>query len=316
MRRRITLTLLVCVIAAGCDDLTTSPEELPSVRSDGMGGVWTPGPPLPFTVPVQSGVEYDSSAFIVGRAVFDIEPMGLVLRLNADERWSLLPFVPFPGSRFDAVVVADTLFIVGHTASAVGLFAWSPTVRTWVERPSPPGGALSAPVTLNDRLYLVGGAEDPGTFVYSPASGVWAEMSGAPTSRMDPMAFAVGNRIFLFGSPASGSTPLEVLDTDLDLWEKVGTVPLKETYALTGRLGNRLHFLGGLESLFSPPGTSHFAFDLGNFTWDTLPAIPTPRAGGAGFNYGDAIYLIGGEVSVVELTPRPDVSVDRYHEPN
>lgn len=308
----IAFLVIACAAAGGC--LDSAKPLLETGDPAPTHGIWSPGPPLPWPILAQSGVEFASEAFVVGPVTFsDGSSMGVVLRLDSDERWNLQPFVPFRGLRFDLSVVADTLYVIGRTEEEVALFAWDPDNREWGVRPSPPGGTSSAAVSSNQRLYLVGGIGDSKIFVYEPPAGRWREAPGA-TPRMDPLAFAVEDRVFLFGPTRTGGSPLEVLDTRTGRWEGLGPTPIRHSRPLTASSGDRLHFFGGLLQGSATPGREHLVFDVIDGRWDTLPDIPTPRADGAAFRYDGGLCLVGGEEDQRDVSPQPAGTVDKYVE--
>lgn len=313
---RLLLVGLLTASMAACGDSSLEPEAFAEVRSAPGNGVWEAGPDIPWPVPAQSGVAFDSAAFVVGRVFIAGVPTGVVLRLDKTERWDILPFIDFPGTRFDAVVLADTLYILGRNDLEVALFAWTSSDASWSRRPSPSGGGSSAAVALDDRLFLTGGARESATYVYTAQSATWMEAAPPPTPRSDPIAIAVDHRIHLFGVPVKGEALHEVMDVQNDTWESLGPTPIAHTRIMTSRLGDRLHFFGGFVVGSTSRVIQHLAFDLVDFSWDTLPDIPIPRADGAGFAYDGGVYLVAGETSWFDLGPeQPLLTVDKYSEP-
>ena len=315
--RGVLLAGLLSVVVAACGDSGVLPEDFAEVLPDPDDGLWEAGPDIPWPVPAQSGVAFDSAAFVVGRVFITGIPTGVVLRLDKTDRWEILPFIDFPGARFDAVVLADTLYVLGRNDLEMALFAWNSSELSWSLRPAPSGGRSSAPVALDDRLFLIGGSQETATYVYAPESATWTEAAPPRTPRSDPIAFAVDDQIYLFGVPVEGEALLEVMDVHNNTWASLGPTPITHTRLLTSRLGDRLHFFGGFAKGSTSRAVQHLAFDLIDLSWDTLPDIPTPRADGAGFAHRGGVYLVAGETLVFDLGPeQPLLTVDKYSEPN
>jgi N-acetylneuraminic acid mutarotase len=131
----------------------------------------------------------------------------------AARRWVSLPDMPAGRSSHDAVVVGDTLYVVGgwemrgkgqasvwhDTAYMLDLKAKTPAWRT-VPQPFK-RRALSAAV-VGGKVHVVGGMGPDGTTlevdVYDPASGKWAKgptVPGATRLGFSPAACAQGGRL-------------------------------------------------------------------------------------------------------------------------
>lgn len=317
IRRRGPALVAAVLTATACGDAAVEPEDFATVEGPPGAGVWSPGPPLPFPVPAQSGAALASAAYVAGPVRVDGVRSGIVLRLGTDERWTLLPFVPHAGTRFDLTVLADTLHALARDTLApdggLALVAWHTDDAMWDARPPPPVGAGGAAVAVGASLFLVGG--EGASHVYDAPSRSWSTLPAAPTPRADAVARSHAGRVWLFGPAARGAgAPLEVLDPATGVWEGRGATPLVDGGIMSATLGGRFHFFGGLAAGATRPRTAHLAFDPETGAWDTLPGIPTPRAGGAAFTFDGAACLLAGEERDPDQTPRPTGTVDKYRE--
>lgn len=132
------------------------------------------------------------------------------------KKWEQLPPMPTPRSSFDAIVIGDTLYVVGgwsmqgdkdaewqETALAVDL-TQSPLKWRTIAKPPFQRRAL-ATATLDGKLYAVGGMQPDGkvtrrTAIYDPKSNEWSEGPELPGEDMNGFgaaAFPLGNRLYV-----------------------------------------------------------------------------------------------------------------------
>lgn len=174
--------------------------------------------------------------------------------------WSELPPLPAPRSSHDAVVVGDTLLVVGgwnsrsgtppvwhDTALALDL---SGTAPEWRPVPQPfKRRALTAAVA-GGKVYVLGGLEADGTAVrrvdvYDPATKTWAAGPDLPgtTDRVgfSPAAATVDGRLLVNTSAG----PLYRLTADASGWEQVGAAARKRMVARLLPFGGQAVLVGG-----------------------------------------------------------------------
>ena len=129
----------------------------------------------------------------------------------------------------------------------------APTMRTEV-----------ATVTLNEKIYLVGGFEQPG----------------------------LGNMLNL------GITPsLEEYDPSTDRWTSRAPMPVGLHHAGIGAVGGKLYVIGGYKqsgfSVWHPVATV-YAYDPATNAWGERAPMPTPRGALAVTEHDGKLYAIGG----------------------
>ncbi|MCG8462458.1 MAG: PQQ-binding-like beta-propeller repeat protein, partial [Holophagales bacterium] len=165
----------------------------------------------------------------------DLHSLATVACFDADtSSWAEMPPLPDPRSSHDAVVVGDSIYVVGgwqlrgagqeavwHDYTAVlDLAAEEPA---WVNVPQPFRRRALATATAGGLVYAFGGLGEDGTSrdvdIYDPASGVWSKGPEvpAPEGRLKAFgvsAFGVGERIYL--STADGS--VHALGAGAEAW--------------------------------------------------------------------------------------------------
>lgn len=170
----------------------------------------------------------------------------------ATKKWVALPSLPGARSSFDAVVVGDTVYVIGgwamqgekptewHTAAlAFDLTRPQGDWRT-IAAPKFKRRALST-ATQNGLVVAIGGMQPDGeptqrTALYDPAKDAWSEGPKLPGGAMEGFgsaAFNIDGRLCV--STASGT--LLRLSDDFKMWEKIAQVS-------PGRFFHRLLPLG------------------------------------------------------------------------
>lgn len=162
----------------------------------------------------------------------------------AAKEWHPLPDLPEGRSSHDAVVVGDTLYVVGgwnmtgrgqapawhKTAVALDLAKkgakWRPIEQPFQRR------ALTA-AAHGGKVYIIAGLTAGGELelavdIYDPATGKWskgADVPGPKAHGFTPAACAAGGKLYL--SPADGK--IYALSARGDAWEKVGELKQART---------------------------------------------------------------------------------------
>jgi len=174
-------------------------------------------------------------------------------------KWTAIAPLPEPRSSFDAVVVADKIFLFGGwTMQGSGQSStWSENglvldladkSAKWQPLPQPFQRRALNIAEANGRIYLVGGLTpdgetDPATEVFDIASKIWSKAAAIPGGQRNafsPAVCAMGGRIY--ASPADGV----VYRLDSEGWTKVGSVQHKRiVHRIVPTADKRLVVLGG-----------------------------------------------------------------------
>lgn len=169
-----------------------------------------------------------------------VRPLGILVPLLTVLSFILLPVFPQP-------VQAESDKGVWHTATP------APTKRTEV-----------AAAALNDKIYVVGGFEEPG----------------------------LSNLLDLAITPA-----VEEYDPSTDQWTSRAPMPVGLHHVGIGVAGDKLYVIGGYkQSVFSvwKPVATVYAYDPATDTWAERAPMPTPRGALSVTAYDGKLYAVGG----------------------
>ncbi len=130
--------------------------------------------------------------------------------------------------------------------------------------PAPTKRTEVAAATLNDKIYVVGGFEEPG----------------------------LGNLINLAITPS-----LEEYDPSADRWTSRAPMPVGLHHVGIGVAGGKLYVIGGYKqsglSVWQPVATV-YAYDPATDTWAGRAPMPTPRGALSVTEHDGKLYAIGG----------------------
>jgi N-acetylneuraminic acid mutarotase len=120
-----------------------------------------------------------------------------------------------------------------------------------------------------------------------------------PTPRNHHAAAAIGGKLYVVGgrppfSPGLGT--LEVYDPVKNEWATLAPMPTGRSGIAGAVVKGCLYVFGGEGNQLHPRGVypQNEVYDPRTNTWETMPAMPTPRHGiGAGV-LGNKIYIPGG----------------------
>ncbi len=173
-------------------------------------------------------------------------------------------------------------------------------------------------VAVEGRLYLLGGVAERRRAglvqVFDGVTGTWGTSGSMPVPVADGQAAAFGSRIYLMGGTPVGDTMpageapaglLQVLDTSTGEWSQLDPAPSPVSSGVTATLGNRIYFIGGVES--GPGGIQRLTgkvqiYDPMTDGWSLGSDAPVPVADAAIAVSGSRIYLINGRVSADDAT--------------
>ncbi len=173
----------------------------------------------------------------------------------------------------------------------------------WVSRaPMPEPRGRFALVSLNERLYVIGGETPEGgvgsVAIYDPQLDTWEVAADKPTPAANLAAVALGDRIYaLGGSTRSGDrdrpiSTMEIYDTAAGEWVSGASLPTPLAAHAAVAWDGKVFAFGGWNGA-SYTGDAQ-AYDPAADRWERLPSLPTPRgfAGAAVLN--GEILVIGG----------------------
>jgi N-acetylneuraminic acid mutarotase len=187
---------------------------------------------------------------------------------------------------------------------AVGAGASTQVDPAWTTIANLPA-ALSdnAGVTLNGKVYSIGGAEagtDNQLLVYDPDGNAWTALPDMPTGRAKAQAVATGNKIYVFGgwatnSPFAPVPTVDVYDPAASSWSTLAaTNPAPRAAAGSALAGGKVYLVGGCAdaNCTSSPATTVFNPVTGTF--ESGVAYPHAVAWMSCGGISDKVYCAGG----------------------
>lgn len=173
--------------------------------------------------------------------------------------WSKLPPLPSPRSSHDAVLIGDTLLVVGGWSSrgssghdwhdTVVSLDLSATTLEWKSARQPFKRRALTAAAIGGKVYVIGGLTADGgavrsVDVYDPAAGTWTagpEFPGSDRVGFSPAAATVNGRLLLNTSAG----PVFRLSDNGASWESVGNAARKRMVARMLPVGDRAILVGG-----------------------------------------------------------------------
>lgn len=222
--------------------------------------------------------------------------------------WAALPDVPTPRTEVAAVVLGDTLYVLGGFAAAStpsnAVEALDLTTNTWSSRMPMPVPLHHAPAVAHDgRIHVLGGYTSAAFvptrlhFVYDPASDLWSVGPELPRARGAHGAAVVDGQAVLVGGVGDAGllSAVDVLELGAGTWSEAAELPKPRDHLAVAALDGRVHAIGGRERSLDTNMGTHEAYDLASDTWTTLAPMPTPRGGIGGAAVGSLVMVAGGE---------------------
>ncbi len=180
--------------------------------------------------------------------------------------------------------------------------------------PAPSKRTEVAAAVLNDKIYLVGGFNEPtlsniarlavsdAVEVYDPRSDGWTTAAPLPTRLHHTATAVLGGRLYVIGGFTTGFLSLwnpvnsaYRYDPATDRWEALPAMPTVRGALGVATIGGRLYAVGGIGEQGNSDAVE--AYDPSTNTWSRKASLPTPRDHLAVAVVGDRLYAIGGRVN-------------------
>jgi N-acetylneuraminic acid mutarotase len=226
-------------------------------------------------------------------------------------RWTALPSTPHSRGEVSAVLVGDSIYVVGgfdttgHTTALVERLNLR-TGRWSTSQPLPqPLNHMNA-VGYDGKLYVVGGYSQLGDtsagavanfWRYDPATGRWRAMPPAPLPRAAAGAAVLGHRLYVAGGRSDTLTTISTLaifDFDTGKWSVGPSLHHAREHVAAVAAAGAVWILGG-----RAVGIGNFAdverYTPGASNWDRVAPMPVARSGFQAVNVGGKIVVVGGE---------------------
>lgn len=245
-----------------------------------------------------------------------------------NDKWMPAPNLETPRAYASAVGTQDKLYVFGGSTLAgsetplASVEEFDPNTNSWSYRkPMTEGRSMSSAVFLNSKIYVIGGQGNSyqklnTVDIYDPAKDEWSSGPAMPGGIVNeaPLCGRIGIKIYCLGVAERGYTL--VLDTQTNVWEKIGTENRSSTFVGIGAAVG-----GKIVSVVSRPpdqtylnvynpGTDSFAKNFTSVYIDknNKPVVnfPNPIDGFSIISLGDYLLVVGGDTS---SGPRPEVFV-------
>jgi N-acetylneuraminic acid mutarotase len=182
-----------------------------------------------------------------------------------------------------------------------------PLDYSWVNRQPPPVPLeASAMVTMNEKIYLLGGrgagANSANRFYrYDPASNQWETLPDIPNwGIVDGSATVLNGKIYAFRSfhdnqPGGDSDySLKIYDPANNAWTTGANLPLGQIYGTAlVTIGDKLLAIGGANQFLTGLSAVNEYDPIGN-TWTSRAPMPRPRGFASVHVIRGLVYVIGG----------------------
>jgi N-acetylneuraminic acid mutarotase len=195
--------------------------------------------------------------------------------------------------------------------------------------PAPINVYEAASATVNGKLYVFGGFDNPQTQataqsdMYDPATNTWTRLADMPFVVTHSGVAVVGTDIYFAGgflgdwvgpNLTDQTNQVIVYNTLTNTWSSIAPLPASRAAGGLVLIGQQLHFFGGTDEFVQSDMSDHWVYDLSNPSAGWVAKAPLPDArdhfGYASLN--GMIYAVGGEHLTDEIACN-DSEVDQYN---
>lgn len=177
---------------------------------------------------------------------------------------------------------------------------YNPSTDTWVARaPMPTRRSWAAAATVNARIYVVGGADETGSFLttveaYDPSTNTWSPAASLNRPRAGLSAAVVGGKLYAIGGGTSAADvgTVEEYDPATNSWTSRNSMPTPRAQTCSSVVGEKILVIGGGNA--SGFLSANEQYDPANNSWTLRAPMPTPRQGLTCSAVGGRIFAIGG----------------------
>lgn len=223
------------------------------------------------------------------------------------EGWTPLQQVP-AGVGEAAIAAADgKIYLVGGYDTLPLFQIYDIAANSWSQGPALVQGTDNAgALATNGKVYVFGGEASPRVQIYDVAQRQWSTGPDLPSPRFSSVVEQIADRVHLVGGWSFSRTNNVSLASHA-VFDPVGSsylagpfAPMQtaRNHAYSGVIDGKLYVTGGRapghESDDGDNLSSTEVYDPATDAWSPLPALPTPRSGGASAVLGGKLYVLGG----------------------
>ena len=221
--------------------------------------------------------------------------------------WAPIPSMPTARSGAAAVVVGETLYVIGgqHLKSFLDANeAFDTRTQRWTRKAGLGlGRTFTAPsaTVINGSIYVVAG--NPRGYctnraeVYDVRRDRWRTLAAAPRARCHAAVVGLGTRLYVMGGWNTSSTvrytDVDVYDVAAGRWTPGVPLPGWRGAMAAAAIDQTIYLVGGTTA-DATLSTSVIALDAKSGRWVPKAPIPTPRGAPATAVRDGRLYVIGG----------------------
>ncbi len=208
-----------------------------------------------------------------------------------------------------SIICVVTLSISSHSAQQ------APDLGLWhTAAPAPTKRTEMAAAPLGDKIYVVGGFEEPGfgnllNFAitnaveeYDPSMDRWTTKASLPVGLHHAAIGMTGGRLYVIGgytqSGLSVWHPVATVyayDPTVDTWTERAPMPTPRGALSVTEHEGKLYAIGGYDGKANPATVE--IYDPTHDTWASITPLPTPRDHLATATSSGKVYAIGGRIN-------------------
>jgi len=230
----------------------------------------------------------------------------------ATDTWSAGAPLPEPLHHINAAVVDGKVYVLGALSgldfTVVGRsYVLDPAAGSWTQLASmPPGSERGAGAVgvIGARVYVAGGlgltASVADVSIYDVEQDAWEAGPPMPAALDHLVGGAVDGVFHVIGGRSGGiqaiSGAVYALDPAAFAWASRAPMITPRGGAAAAVVGGRFLVVGGEGNADAPSGVfpHNEAYDPATDTWESLPAMPSPRHGTGAAGVGNTLYVPGG----------------------
>jgi N-acetylneuraminic acid mutarotase len=307
-------------------------------------GKWEPSKAFPMPMEEPVGVALNGKFYVIqGLTDGGFQPMGVVYVYDpATNEWTKKNPMPLAVHHAMTTVHNGKIYVFGGFARPGKELAWQPVDNAWEYTPETDSWRALAPLptrrgaggaaTVNDKIYVVGGASTlPGATdsairfdgqprdsvlgtneEYDPAANAWRSRAPMPTARNHFLTAVVGGKIYTIGgrlgstfiTRSSNTEVNEEYDVAQDVWRTKAAMPTARSGVAGGVYNGKIYVAGGefQNDKIMAAFRAFEAYDPATNTWDgSLPRMRIPRHGFAGAVIGDRLHVVAGGIQTAGI---------------
>ena len=235
------------------------------------------------------------------------------LNTGAQPGWQQGSASLYATQQVGAAVLGGRIWVAGGLTDAQDATAktefYDPTIGTWSPGPDLPFPLHHAMmVSYQNTVWVIGGFEPQGGEIIGVASArvlhlnqsltAWVEGPELHHARGAGAAAVVGNKIVVVGGRTAGTSPAEVIPTEVfdgTSWHDAAGIPVPGDHLAAASDGTYLYAVGGRRLEVTSNTAAVQRFDPVADRWIQLPAAPGKVSDAAAAIVGGRLIVVGGE---------------------